>query len=101
MISLYFSGGYFSVPRNIMCSKKWANPDLPGSISLREPALTTAQNATRSGYGSGTVTTLRPLSRSSILYGNGKIAPEPEDAGGEDGAAAISSPAPVRRPRKI
>jgi len=37
MISRYLSGGVFGVPRNIRCSKKCAKPDLPGSISLREP----------------------------------------------------------------
>ena len=30
-----------SVPRNIMCSKKWAKPVLPGSTSLRQPVRTT------------------------------------------------------------
>jgi len=39
--SLYASAGYFSVPRNIMCSKKCANPESPGSTSFREPARTT------------------------------------------------------------
>jgi hypothetical protein len=32
---------YFSVPRNIMCSKKWAKPLCPASISSREPVRTT------------------------------------------------------------
>jgi hypothetical protein len=27
-------------PANIMCSKKWAKPDLPGSTSFREPVWT-------------------------------------------------------------
>ena len=31
----------FLVPRNIMCSKKCAKPDLPSSTSLREPVATT------------------------------------------------------------
>ncbi len=41
MASLYSSCEYRSVPRNIMCSKKWAKPDLPGSTSLRLPVRTT------------------------------------------------------------
>ena len=40
-MSLYASCEYFSVPRNIMCSKKWANPLWPGSTSSREPVRTT------------------------------------------------------------
>ena len=35
--------GYFFVPRNIMCSKKWAKPDRPGSTSSRLPVRTTAE----------------------------------------------------------
>ena len=38
---LYFSEGYFRVPRNMRCSKRCAKPLLPGSTSLREPVLTT------------------------------------------------------------
>ena len=38
--ALYFSVGNWAVPRNIMCSKKCANPDLPGSTSLRLPVRT-------------------------------------------------------------
>jgi hypothetical protein len=39
--SLYAACGNFSVPRNIMCSKKWAKPLWPGSTSWREPVRTT------------------------------------------------------------
>ena len=39
--SLYFSWEYLSVPRNIMCSKKWANPESPFSTSFRDPVRTT------------------------------------------------------------
>ena len=52
-----------------MCSKKWANPDFPGSISLREPARTTVQYATRPGLSNGTATTLRPFWRTVIWAG--------------------------------
>ena len=41
MTALYASCEYLSVPRNIMCSKKCAKPDLPGSTSLRLPVRTT------------------------------------------------------------
>src|SRR6267143_834710 len=55
-----------------MCSKKCAKPDLPGSISLREPARTTVQYATRPGLSNRTATTLRPLSRTVRCVGYGK-----------------------------
>src|SRR5688500_2663119 len=61
MMLLYTSGGYFSVPRNITCSKKWANPDLPGSTSLRDPVCTGICSETMFGKPVGTTITLRPL----------------------------------------
>ena len=39
-VALYLSCGNASVPWNIMCSKKCAKPDLPGSTSLRLPVRT-------------------------------------------------------------
>jgi hypothetical protein len=63
MTALYWSGVYFFVPRNIMCSKKCANPDLPGSISLREPVWTGIWTETMFGNPVGTTMTLRPLGR--------------------------------------
>ena len=41
MTAVYLSAVYFSLPRNIRCSKKCAKPDLPGSTSLRLPVRTT------------------------------------------------------------
>ena len=63
MIALYVSGGYVFVPRNIMCSKKWAKPDLPGSTSLREPVCTGICSETMFGKPVGTTMTFRPLGR--------------------------------------
>jgi hypothetical protein len=44
--SLYFAAGNFSVPRNMRCSKRCANPVWPGSTSLRDPVCTTMYVAT-------------------------------------------------------
>src|SRR5262245_31314889 len=54
-----------------MCSKKWANPDLPGSTSLREPVCTGIWIDTRFGKPVGTTITLRPFGsvRSTALKG--------------------------------
>ena len=49
----YTGPGYFFVPRNIMCSKKWAKPDLPGSTSSRLPVRTTVKYAANPGTGHG------------------------------------------------
>ena len=51
------------VPRNIMCSKKWAKPDLPGSTSLREPVCTGICSDTMFGKPVGTTITLRPFAQ--------------------------------------
>src|SRR5512140_314806 len=64
MISWYFSGGYCSVPRNIMCSKKWAKPLFPGSTSLREPVWTGICSETRLGKPVFTMIARRPLGSS-------------------------------------
>src|SRR2546427_1317745 len=63
MMAWYFSGGYSLVPRNIMCSKKWAKPDFPGSTSLREPVCTGICTETMLGNPVGTTMTFRPLGR--------------------------------------
>ena len=65
-ILLYFSVGYFGVPRNIMCSKKWAKPDLPSSTSLRDPVRTTVQNEMTPGVFIGMLTRVSPLSRTVV-----------------------------------
>ena len=49
------------MPRNIMCSKKWAKPDLPGSTSLRDPVCTGIWMDTMFGKPVGTTMTFRPL----------------------------------------
>ena len=60
-MSWYFSGGYAFVPRNIMCSKKWAKPDLPGSTSFREPVFTGIWTDTMFGNPVGTTMTFSPF----------------------------------------
>src|ERR1035437_7019632 len=60
-MSWYFSGGYAEVPRNIMCSKRWANPDLPGSTSFREPVFTGIWTDTIFGNPVGTTMTFSPF----------------------------------------
>ncbi len=62
-IAWYFSGGYAFVPRNIMCSKKCAKPDLPGSTSFREPVWTGIWSETMFGKPVGTTMTFRPFGR--------------------------------------
>ena len=57
----YTAPGYFSLPRNIMCSKKWANPVTPFSTSSRLPVRTIDQYETKPSEGIGIITTLRPL----------------------------------------
>src|SRR5207244_3213278 len=88
--SLYFSGGYAGVPRDIMCSKKWAKPDFPGSISLRDPVCTGMYMATMFGKPVGTTMTLRPFGRVFSEAGNGMTS----TAAGE-GAPALQTQAPA------
>src|SRR5438552_7096230 len=77
MISLYFSDGYAFVPRNIMCSKKWAKPDLPGSTSLREPVCTGIWIETMLGNPVRTTMTFRPLPSVFSVIGKGKTSAAP------------------------
>src|SRR5206468_163373 len=72
-IALYFSGGYFSVPRNITCSKKWAKPDLPGSISFREPVCIVVKTETTFGNPVGTMMTFRPFGSVFSVAANGRM----------------------------
>jgi len=58
----YALPGSFSVPRNIMCSKKCAKPVTPCSISSRDPVRTTDQYDTRPSLGIGIMITCSPLS---------------------------------------
>ena len=60
-----------SVPRNIMCSKKWANPLFPASTSSREPVPITIWSETMSGSPVGTTTARSPLSKSRTATSNG------------------------------
>ena len=82
MISWYFSGGVAGVPRNIRCSKKCANPDLPGSTSLRDPVCTGICIDTMFGKPVGTMMTLRPLASVRSVALNGSTSP---DTAGRDG----------------
>jgi hypothetical protein len=77
MICRYFSGGVFGVPRNMRCSKKCANPDLPGSTSLREPVWTGIWIVTMLGNPVGTTMTFRPLARVVSLALKGRISCPP------------------------
>ncbi len=81
-ISWYFAGGYAFVPRNIMCSKKWANPDLPGSTSFREPVCTGIWSETMFGKPVGTTMTFRPFGRVFSVALKGRMS-----AAGEAGFA--------------
>jgi hypothetical protein len=58
----YALPGSFSVPRNIMCSKKCAKPVTPSSTSSRDPVRTTVQYDTSPSLGIGTMSTESPLS---------------------------------------
>jgi hypothetical protein len=44
-----------------MCSKRWANPDLPGSTSFREPVFTGIWTDTIFGNPVGTTMTFSPF----------------------------------------
>src|SRR6185436_1638902 len=95
MIALYTSGGYAFVPRNIMCSKKCAKPDLPGSTSLRDPVCIGICTETMLGKPVGTTMTLRPLGSVFSLALNGRMSPvvcAPSDIGSRMAqSAAITS----------
>src|SRR6188508_1418239 len=52
--------GFFSVPLNIRCSRKWARPDLPG-VSSAAPTLYQTMWVTTGARRSGTTTTSRPF----------------------------------------
>src|SRR5437867_1797680 len=54
-----------------MCSKKWANPDLPGSTSLREPVWTGIWIETMLGKPVGTTMTFRPFGKVFSTARNG------------------------------
>src|SRR5438477_9446600 len=58
-----------------MCSKKWAKPDFPGSISLRDPVCTGMYIATMFGKPVGTTMTLRPFGRVFSEAWNGMTSP--------------------------
>src|SRR3954471_22345371 len=72
MICRYRSGGFAGVPRNIRCSKKCANPDLPGSTSLRDPVWTGIWMLTRLGKPVGTTITFSPLASVVSVARNGR-----------------------------
>src|SRR5947209_6179843 len=54
--------GFFSVPLNIRCSRKWASPDLPG-VSSAEPTLYQIMWVTTGARWSGITTTSSPFDR--------------------------------------
>jgi hypothetical protein len=55
------NSGCFSVPRNIMCSKKCAKPVTPGSTSSRLPVRTIDQYDTSPSDGIGTTIAFSPF----------------------------------------
>lgn len=61
------ASGYFSVPRNSICSRKWARPGIL-SGSLMCPTPTDIEAAERSVAGSLTSRTRIPLSSSNPRY---------------------------------
>src|ERR1700752_148521 len=52
--------GFFAVPLNSRCSRKWASPDLPG-VSSAEPTLYQSMWVTTGARRSGMTTTSSPL----------------------------------------
>ena len=70
-VALYSGPDSVLVPRNIICSKKWAKPDLPGSTSLRDPTETGICSETMSGKPVSTTMTRSPLGRSRMWVGKG------------------------------
>src|SRR5262249_21828731 len=88
MTARNFSGGVLGVPRNIRCSKKCANPDLPGSNSFLEPVCTGMSMLTRFGKPVGTTITLRPFGSVRADAAKGMIA---LDEGRAAGACAAST----------
>src|SRR5262245_42362079 len=95
MMARYFSGGVFGVPRNIRCSKKCANPDLPGSNSLLEPVWTGTSMLTRLGNPVGTTITFRPLGSVRSVAAKGRMSVDEEARCA--GACAASMPVRARR----
>src|SRR5437667_6183609 len=59
-----------------MCSKKCANPDLPGSTSLRDPVCTGIWSETMLGKPVSTTMTFRRFGSVFSVTGNGKMSPE-------------------------
>src|SRR6266540_4030882 len=59
-----------------MCSKKCANPDLPGSTSLREPVCTGIWRETMLGNPVGTTMTFSPLGSVFSTALNGRMSPD-------------------------
>jgi hypothetical protein len=56
-----------------MCSKKWANPDLPGSTSFRDPVFTGIWIETMLGKPVGTTMTFRPFGRVFSVAWKGRM----------------------------
>src|SRR5262245_50285531 len=54
--------GFFAVPLNMRCSRKWASPDFPG-VSSADPTLYQIICVTTGARWSGMTTTSSPLSR--------------------------------------
>ena len=92
MIALYASGDSVGVPRNIMCSKKCAKPDLPGSTSLREPVSTGICTETMFGNPVGTTITSSPFGRVLVVALNGRMS-SPCPAAGAANDTRVSSSA--------
>ena len=91
MIALYSSGDSVGVPRNIMCSKKCAKPDLPGSTSLREPVCTGICSDTMFGNPVGTTMTTSPFGSVFVVALNGRMSAAGSAAEPTTGTMASSS----------
>ena len=78
-----------------MCSKKCAKPDLPGSISLREPVCIGICSDTRLGNPVLTTTTLSPLGSVFSTVGKGKISAFLGSAGLAQALVAVRSTAKI------
>ena len=67
--------GFFFVPLNSRCSRKWASPDLPG-VSSAEPTRYQTMWVTTGVRRSGITTTSRPLARVKwVISGPGAALP--------------------------
>ena len=73
-----------------MCSKKWANPDLPGSTSLRDPVWTGIWRETMFGKPVGTTMTFRPLARVFSVAWKGRMSLPGAAAAFDFGAAGLA-----------